>query len=228
MKLSEINYSSMDYIQCPINQLYSLEDVHTKYYLTYLDLIYDTLRNVYIPIHILSNGYPAVTLCRNEPGLHGREITLHKVIALARIHNGPYELIEHLDDNCLNLQYSNLKFSSKRDNALSAFRNGRRDCPSNTYRVTMLNGEIYEGTMAELERMTGVPRETIYDKYSKRNNTNLRSKEILLKRRQSKVYTVELIQEAPKQKYLSKRFIDYRKGNFQGRILFEKFILDYE
>lgn len=221
MKLSEVIMGVHDWCDVPLRLLYGFENAFYYYYLTKLDLIYNVNTEKYCAIHIHQNGYPCVSIKR--PGYIQYKtwtFPLHKVIALARINNGPYEEIEHLNDDPHDLRYCNLMFSTHRQNTLRAFINGKRDCPSRIFRVTLLSGEIFEGTMLEIQNLTGISRATLYDNFYKNKQCK--------NRRNCLVKSVELIQEAPPQKHLSNRFTDYRKGSFQGKIYFENFVLDYE
>lgn len=155
-----------------INSLYSLENVADCY-----EFDKDTLQVVNVDTGVIKKqmidkrGYMYVTLSLKAPTPSGRKqanVKMHKIIALAIIRNGPYILIEHLDDNPLNNDPANLKFSDKHNNAVSMFKNGivnhhyiRRYC------MKMLDGSEYVGTMRELSAMTGVPKATIYDRWYK-------------------------------------------------------------
>lgn len=83
----------------------------------------------------------------------------------------------------------------------------------------MRDGSVHEGTMVELQEKTGVSRMTLYDRWYRGPFVGDVSK----LRRTVMVLKVEKIQEAPPQiKGLSNRFIDYRKGHFQGEIIYEQ------
>lgn len=147
----------------PLYTLWSLEDVKPNY-------VFDTET-----LNVI-NTDTDYTLCRNPdkrgypvvyvPTNHGRrlDVKLHKIIALAMINNGPYILIEHLDDNPLNFNPDNLKFSNKRENSLSMIRNGLVTFEKSIYRITLADGRQFEGSIKELAKKSGIAAGTIYDR----------------------------------------------------------------
>ena len=72
-----------------------------------------------------SGGYRKVELQTVGKKTKPLYVRIHKIVALAMIHNGPYELIEHLDDDKENNDPGNLAFSTHRENAISMLRNGK-------------------------------------------------------------------------------------------------------
>lgn len=197
----------------PINSLYSLEHIPDNYWLTNYNLVFDKLRERHKGISILTTGYPSVSFSiRNKT----HTVTLHKIIALARINNGPYECIEHINDDPFDVRVSNLRFSTQRENALSAFKNNKRDCPEAIFKAVLKNGSVFTGTMRELQVKTGIPRLTLYDRYYKGPfDPNRKYAQV----NKVTVLSVEKIEEAPEQKRLSIRSIDYRKHLYRCRIL---------
>lgn len=203
-----------------INKLYSLDDISVRYVLTSDNLVYNTSSKKFVSINITMSGYPYVTLITKFG--RWRKVTLHKIIALARICNGPYEIIEHLNDNPLDLRVSNLKFSTFRNNSLTAFKNGHRDCPAKRFHLVLKDGREFDGTMRELTTYTGIPRITLYDRYYKQcdggGEPNCRS---LIK-------SISLLEDAPPMiRGLGNRSIDYRKGYFDGKIILDNISIDY-
>ena len=76
-----------------------------------------------------SGGYRKVELQTVGKKTKPLYVRIHKIVALAMIHNGPYELIEHLDDDKENNDPGNLAFSTHRENAISMLRNGKGNFP---------------------------------------------------------------------------------------------------
>lgn len=205
---------SMKTIQ--ICTLFSFEEVHPAYWLTNIDLIWDTENRRFVPINILNSGYPYVPLRGNQPGMHAKTGLYHRIIAFAKIANIPCSVVEHIDDDPFNCRTSNLKLSSQFNNVHSAWRNGRIDKAEAEFRVTLPDGSVHEGTMNQLSEKLGIPRMTIYDRFYKGpfdpNKKYAQVKKI-------SILSVEKIKEAPPRAHLSRRFIDYRTG------LGNKFIL---
>lgn len=212
-----ITFPEGDKCQIQISSLYSLEHIADRYYLTEHDLVFNVVTGFYSIINIMQSGYPYSTFLAKDNTW--KKVTLHKIIALARINNGPYKEIEHLNDNPLDLRYCNLKFSDHKSNMKRAFENNKRDCPSGIFRLHLINGQKFIGTMVELSKKTNISRMTLYDRFYKK-------KIIYTPNGRSKIKSVEKVKDAPPIKKLSKRFIDYRKGKFHGELEFEKFILE--
>lgn len=210
-----------DYPEIPLNSLYSLQEVRSYYYLTKNNLILNTRTNEYCAININPAGYPYVTVALGELGSDTwKKVTLHKIIALARIRNAPYSCIEHINDNPLDARLSNLKFSTQRDNANSAFANGHHNVTSALFRVELFTGEVFEGNLKQIQELTGISRITLYDRFYKgprEKATNSRQK----------VKSVVKIGMEEDQEYISNRSIDYRKGKFQGKIILDNLEIDY-
>lgn len=91
-----------------INTLYSLEDIDDRYWLTRHNRVYDNVTGKLVNVRLTNFGYPSVDMKRSDGSC--RSVTMHKIIALARINNGPYECIEHLNDIPWDLRVSNLCF----------------------------------------------------------------------------------------------------------------------
>lgn len=203
----------------PICELYSLENVSQKYVLSPMDLVFNRASGKYSAINFTRSGYPYVTLMTTDSAW--RKVTLHKIVALARIHNGPYEIIEHINDNPLDLRHCNLKFSTQRENVCRAFGNGRRDCPARRFRLELVTGQVFEGTMLELQNFTHIPRMTLYDRLYKQQRG------IATLYGRSSIRSVVEIEAAPEMKTgLGNRSIDYRKDVFHGKLILEHTVLE--
>lgn len=134
--------------------------------------IYNAKLKKFKKYEINKRGYVMVYLPlsqETEKGSNHKKVYYHKIVALAMIHNGPYKLIEHIDDNKLNNSPDNLKFSTNRDNTLSAFRNNKIDRYDGRFILKMVNGTEYEGSIAEISKCSGIPRGTIYSVLYNRN-----------------------------------------------------------
>lgn len=150
--------------------LYSLEIVKPIYYVTTDLRVINIVTNIEKSLSINKGGYPYVSLETIEN--RTLKVPIHKIIALAFIYNGPYKLIEHLDDNKLNYSLSNLKFSDSRSNTLNAFKNGKIVRYESIFRVVFDNYDVV-GSMYELSQQLGISRGTLYDiYYNKRFLTN--------------------------------------------------------
>lgn len=153
-----------------INTLYSLENVNDRYELRDDNLVVNTDTGAVKIPYLNSKGYPVVSLAKTENGKHvNRDVFMHKIIALARINNGPYKVIEHLDDNPTNNSVENLKFSDQRSNALNAFKTGRRQLIQDEFVVATDDNRIIRGPMREIASHIGVSRMTMYDIYYRRS-----------------------------------------------------------
>ena len=146
--------------------------------------------------------------------------SINKIIALARINNAPYSIIEHVNDNPLDLRVENLKFSSMEQNIKSAFINGHRNTSSALFRVELFNGDVLEGTLKQIAKQTGISRITLYDRFYNG------PREVSNNSRQ-KVKSVIKIGHDEGKEYLSNRSIDYRKGKFQGKLILDKLTIDF-
>lgn len=145
-----------------INTLWSLENIIDDYIFNHQDMqIYNKKSNFRKTISIDSQGYCVVYLqCKDGTC---KSVKYHKIIALSLIRNEPYELIEHLDDNKLNNDVSNLKFSNKRDNGLHAFENKKHVIHPSVFEFCLESGEIYKGTIREISKQSNIPEGTLYD-----------------------------------------------------------------
>lgn len=199
----------LDSIDVQINTLYSLQNIADFYWLTKLNLVLNIRTNRYCEFAITHNGYPYVTLSNGLGTNLWIKVTLHKIIALARIRNEQFEEIEHIDDNPLNAKVSNLKFSTHTANMNSAFINNHRDCPAAIFHLQYNNFNV-NGTMKFIQQQTHIPIGTLYDWYYKHNGR------------------VEMIKEAPPIKHLSNRLIDYRKDRFKGEIMLDDLSICFE
>lgn len=150
--------------------LYSLEIVKPIYYITNDLKVVNVVTMTEKLLSINKGGYPYVSLETVEN--RTLKVPIHKIIALAFIYNGPYKLIEHLDDNKLNYSLSNLKFSDKRSNMLNAFKNGKVNRYESIFCIDFGTYDVI-GSMYELSQQLGISRGTLYDiYYNKRYDTN--------------------------------------------------------
>lgn len=151
-----------------INTLWSLEKIRPIYYFNTESLQVINSANGYIKtVYLGKRGYPVVFLERSEPTKKGRmrnNVPMHKIVALAMINNGPYELIEHLDDNPLNYDPINLKFSNHKNNYDTAKINGKVFRDESKFELCLLDGTIYTGTMRQISEKSEIPRGTLYDR----------------------------------------------------------------
>lgn len=145
-----------------ISSLYSLENIADYYYITSnLDVI-NIVTNVRKRPTVGKRGYPYVTLqCKDHSAM---KIPMYKIVALGFINNDPYTLIEHLDDDKLNYQVNNLKFSNKSANGKRAFVNGLRIKGGKVYEFESSSGQWYMTTLSEISVLTGIPKGTLYDR----------------------------------------------------------------
>ena len=164
-----------------INSLYSLENVSPIYYLDSERLsVVNIKTGREKKISPNKRGYPVVYLELKTHKPSGRtsvNVTMHKIVALALIKNAPYTLIEHLDDNQMNYNPENLRFSDQRSNLETMRRNGISNHHDNVFIVEMVDGTQYVDTMKNLSKILGIPRATLYDRYYfSRSNIASRSK----------------------------------------------------
>ena len=170
-----------------INSLFSLEAVKENYFLTDNLEVLNVQTGKTLKVWVSVRGYPTVTL-QAEGTTRGKNVPMHKLVALAFINNGPYELIEHKDDNKLDYRPENLKFSNKSSNGKNAFITGRHVRKERVFQVQMIDGEVYEGTMKQLSEKTGVSRATLYDRVYKERNPLFNG---LPKTKRNKVLTIK-------------------------------------
>lgn len=210
-----------DVPEIPLNRLYGLHDVRPYYFLTKNNLVFNKESNAYCAVNLMQSGYAYVTVALGELGSNiWKSITLHKIIALARINNGPYECIEHLNDNPLDLRVENLKFSNQMRNTRSAFKNGHRDTPSALFRVELFDGRVFAGTLKYIQESTGISRITLYDRFYK-------GPRLVATNSRQKVKSVIKIGNEESKPYLSNRSIDYRKGKFRGQLILDGLTIDF-
>ena len=114
-----------------------------------------------------SGGYRKVELQTVGKKTKPLYVRIHKIVALAMIHNGPYELIEHLDDDKENNDPGNLAFSTHRENAISMLRNGKGNFDPSQFEFTALDGTVYSGSLEEISSQIGIPRRTLSDLVNK-------------------------------------------------------------
>lgn len=147
--------------------LWGCEEVQPYYYLIGYDVVNITTGHVKVINHLnTKRAYPYVTL-ETISGSHNKKCLMHHLVALAYIKNEPYDIIEHLDDDAENYSVENLKFSNQSANIIRAFENGRPNRIEKTFEVVMNNGNKFSGTMKALQKQTGIPRQTLYDRWYK-------------------------------------------------------------
>ena len=150
-----------------INTLYGFENVKDFYWLVGYDVVnLKTGHRKKFSYH--KRNYPYVTLETND-NTRNKKCLLHHLLALAYINNGKFEIVEHLDDNPMNYDITNLKFSTQSENLKRAFKNGHGNRIDKIFKVTMKTGESYEGTLRELSSYLGIPRQTLYCRYYKQS-----------------------------------------------------------
>lgn len=151
-----------------ISSLYSLEDVQDYYFLTDSLEVVNTEAGNKLSVYVNARGYPVVFLqLKKGSSMERKQVFMHKLVALAFINNGPYILIEHIDDNKLDYRPENLKFSNHSANGKNAFVTGKHVLHERLFEVILANGDKYQGTMKELAKLTGIPRATLYDRFYK-------------------------------------------------------------
>lgn len=146
-----------------INELYSLGHISPCYELNENNEVINTVTGATKKVTIGTRGYPYVSLNSKDQENRQVKVPVHKIVALARINNGPYTLIEHLNDDKLNYDVSNLAFSNKKNNSLHAIDNGKRLIKSATFQVGDTNDfVVYEGPIKEIANHTNIPKSTLY------------------------------------------------------------------
>ena len=146
-----------------VNTLYSLENISDCYYFdTEFLKVFNAFTNTYKKVCVNKRGYPVVYLQRSDR-VHQQNVPMHKIVALAMIHNGPYKLIEHLNDDKMDYRPENLVFSNQKNNVLRAFDNGIRVCKARIFRVELMSGSVFEGTMRQIAKESKIAMGTLYD-----------------------------------------------------------------
>ena len=152
-----------DFAPVQINTLYGFENVKDFYWLVGYDVVnLQTRHTKKLSFH--KRNYPYVTL-ETKNSTSNKKCLLHHLLALAYIRNDKFEVVEHLDDNPLNYDISNLKFSTQSENLKRAFENGHSNRTDKIFKVVLKNGESYEGTLKELSARLNIPRQTLYCRY---------------------------------------------------------------
>lgn len=148
-----------------INSLWSLDNISDKYSICVEDhKVYNTQTGKECRLYEDFQGYAVLYLSTQGDTEHFKAVFYHKVLALAFINNGPYELIEHLDDDRTNNDISNLAFSDHRQNGLSAFKNGKHIHKSSIFEFCLEDGTVYRGTIRDISKESGISEGTLYDR----------------------------------------------------------------
>ena len=108
-----------DFAPVQINTLYGFDNVKDFYWLVGYDVV-NTRTGHVKKLSFYKRNYPYVTLETSDESPN-KKCLLHHLLALAYINNDKFEVIEHLDDNPLNYDISNLKFSTQSENLKRAF-----------------------------------------------------------------------------------------------------------
>ena len=146
-----------------INTLYGFENVKDFYYMIGYNVV-NTQTGHIKKLSYHKRNYPYVTL-ETKDNSQNKKCLLHNLLALAYIHNGAFEVVEHLDDNPLNYDISNLKFSTQSENLKRAFQNGHGNRVEKIFEIKLKNGKSYTGTLKELSEILKIPRQTLYCRY---------------------------------------------------------------
>lgn len=144
--------------------LWGCEEVQPYYYLIGYNVVNIKTGHVKAINRLnTKRAYPYVTLETVSAG-RNKKCLMHHLVALAYIKNEPYDVIEHLDDDAENYSVENLEFSNQSNNIARAFENGRSNRIEKVFEVVMNNGNKFSGTMKALQKQTGIPRQTLYDR----------------------------------------------------------------
>ena len=146
-----------------ISTLCGFENVQDYYYLKGYD-VYNTSTGYKKKVTYEPNShlrYPYVTLERKY-GKHGKKCLMHRLIALAYIENKPCAVIEHLNDIRTDYSIKNLMLSNQSQNIHRAFVNGHPNRVDKIFILEMMDGTTYKGTIKEISKETGIPKQTIY------------------------------------------------------------------
>ena len=154
-----------DFAPVQINTLCGFANVKDFYWLVGYDVLNMQTGHVK-KLSFHKRGYPYVTL-ETKDTTPNKKCLLHDILALAYIRNEEFEVVEHLDDNPLNYDISNLKISTQSENLKRAFKNGHGNRTDRIFEVTLKSGESYEGTLKELSSLLSIPRQTLYCRYYK-------------------------------------------------------------
>ncbi|MBQ7629445.1 MAG: hypothetical protein IJS81_04425 [Selenomonadaceae bacterium] len=148
-----------------INTLKGFENVKDYYFLIGYDVV-NTITGHKKKLSFYKRNYPYVTL-ETKDSTSNKKCLLHRLLALAYLYseNGAFDLVEHLDDNPLNYDLNNLKFSSRSENGKRAFSNGHPNRIDKVFQVKFKDGKVYTGTMKELSVLLNIPRQTLYCRY---------------------------------------------------------------
>ena len=151
------------YSPIQINTLYGFENVKDFYYMIGYNVV--NIQTGHIKkLSFHKRNYPYVTL-ETKDSSQNKKCLLHNLLALAYIRNGKFEVVEHLDDNPLNYDISNLKFSTQSENLKRAFKNGHSNRVEQIFEVKLKNEKSYFGTLKELSELLKIPRQTLYCRY---------------------------------------------------------------
>ena len=154
-----------DFAPVQINTLYGFANIKDFYWLVGYDVV--NMKTGHVKkLSFYKRGYPYVTL-ETKNATQNKKCLLHDILALAYIRNEKFEVVEHLDDNPLNYEISNLRFSTQSENLRRAFKNGHGNRTDKVFKVTFKSGEAYEGTLKELSAQLAIPRQTLYCRYYK-------------------------------------------------------------
>lgn len=144
----------------PINSLHTLQDIASCYYIDYNCNIININTGKILKPTLGNMEYYYVTLY----DVYGRKkkVTIHKIVALAFIRNGEYEVINHKDGNKANNSPDNLEFCTQQENAIHAINMGLT--PVKKYKVTFRENvfEYYDtDTMSSLANRWSIPNDSL-------------------------------------------------------------------
>ena len=168
--LAYVKYYSYICIMKKINELFSLEWASDCYFID------DNLNIVNVKTGNLKSktigkrGYYYVTLNRRDDNKQVK-VYYHKIVALAFIHNGPYDVINHIDGNKLNDSVSNLEFCSQKHNVQHAFKTKLVNRNEKRFLIRFLDGSECVMTAKDASNIIGIPRITLYDLYYKHSRS---------------------------------------------------------
>lgn len=162
-----------------ISSLWSLEDIEDFYYVVDENTVINSnTGRIKKATKSKQRGYWYYTLQKKDKT--NKKVYVHKINALAFINNGPYELIEHIDDNKDNNKVNNLLFSNKSKNAKSAFKNNKINRKEKIIEIITFDNEIHQGTIKELSKKLNIPKGTLYDNlYVKRKSKHFKELKLI-------------------------------------------------